>query len=180
MISELVCTVCFANKPKYLRQCKCFYCEDCKLKSTEICVCGLPGCILNLSQVQSDEYKYVAVDTTQLYKKITENMTEKMNSYIQSYTMFFSNVLDMKTHQEAQLQRFLNAKIKNYENEIEDLKKKKASSQPPFEIKENFSINQLDQFKFSTPRGMKPTINGGSISKKPFYHEGFSNFFGKK
>ena len=179
MNNELICTICFINKPKYIRSCKCFYCEDCKTKLIEVCTCGSSGTISALNPQIMEELKCVALETKDFYRKIMEFMSEKIFAQIQSHSGFFISILEIRSHQEKQFQRYLLNKIKVLESEVENLKKR-TSSCGGFENKENFSVSSLDQLKFNTPRLNKLNTNPASVSKKPFCHEGFSLFFNKK
>jgi hypothetical protein len=180
-MNELTCTLCFNHKPRYLRQCKCLYCEDCRQKSQEVCFCGGSGGWHDLSQHIPEEIKYLHLDHIQLLKKVSETTQEKIFNIVQGSFGFLNNTLEIKSHHQRQLQKYLMTKVKGLQQENEDLKKKNMkNNQPPYEIKENLvSFSQLEDFKFSTPRGVRP-VAPSSGSKKPFDHEAFSMFMIKK
>ena len=120
------------------------------------------------------------MDQIQLLKKTFDTTQEKIFNIVQSSYGFLNNTLEIKAHHQRQLQKFLMTKVKNLQQENEDLKKKTSKTLPPYEIKDNVvSFNQLDEFKFSTPRGVRPVLPL-SNSKKPFDHEAFTSFFSKK
>ena len=110
-----------------------------------------------------------------------ESTQDKISTVMHSSFRFLNDILDMKSHHQRQLQKFLTNKVKIIQNENENLKKKTVrSEQPSYDIKENLvTFSQIDEFKFSTPRGIRP-VAPLSNSKKPFDHEGFASFFSKK
>lgn len=175
-MNELTCTICFDNRPRFIRQCKCFYCENCREKALEVCQCGSTGGFTDLTQTIPDEVKHLSLDNAQLLKRISEYTQERIQSIILSTFAHLQSVFDLKNHQQKQLNTFLQNKVKSAQRENEELKKR---AKPQIEAKENLlSFSQLEDFKFSTPRGLRPVVPL-SNSKKPFEHEGFSSFFSK-
>ena len=178
-MNELTCTICFTNRPRFLRQCRCLYCEDCRQKGMEVCSCGGAGGYHDLNQCIPDEIKYLHLDSAQLLKKTMDTLQERLVGILQGSFGFLNNVFELKSHHQKQLQKFLLNKVKAMQCENEEMKKRFKPA-PQFDVKESLvNISQLEEFKFTTPRGIRP-VASVSNSKRPFDHEAFASFFSKK
>ncbi|OMJ73172.1 hypothetical protein SteCoe_28210 [Stentor coeruleus] len=179
---DIVCTLCLSHKPRYIRYCKCFYCEECKSKVKEICPCGGTGAYTDLTQGNSDELKYLSLDFLHIMKKAQEGLLEKVNNLINNTFGMLYSTLEIKSHQQKQLHKTLSSKNQNLLVENEELKRRIKSSQAPYEIKDTTqNLSGLDEFKYSTPRGgFRNIVPNSSVSKRPFDHEAFTSFFAKK
>ena len=112
-------------------------------------------------------------------RKVMETTQDKIFSVLNQSFSFLIGAIELKTHMQKQLQKFLQNKNSKIQQENEELKKK-TRVVPPFEIKENLDINtQFENLKYSTPRGVRPIVPISSNSKRPFDHEAFSSFFSK-
>jgi hypothetical protein len=58
-------------------------------------------------------------------KKTFDTTQEKIFNIVQSSYGFLNNTLEIKAHHQRQLQKFLMTKVKNLQQENEDLKKKR-------------------------------------------------------
>ncbi|CAG9322552.1 unnamed protein product [Blepharisma stoltei] len=188
-MNELICTICFSCKPRFLRQCRCLYCEPCRSRSQEVCACGGTGGWLDLSHECPDEIKMIGMDQTDMLKRTMESVVSKFISTMQTTFGSLHNALELKAHHQKQLQKFIMTKMQILKQQNDELRsqlmQRKETVQPqpsPYDRRildstpRNF-CQQPEEAKYSTPRGMRPVIPLQKNHKKPFEHEGFSNFF---
>lgn len=187
-MNELICTICFSNKPRFLRQCRCLYCENCRSRGQEVCACGGTGGWLDLSREIPDEIKMLGMDQTELLKKTMESVVSKFVSIVQSSFGNLHNALELKSHHQKQLQKFLMTKMQALKQQNEELKshlqKRDVRPQPsPYDQRRLLDSTPRNNFppaedgKYSTPRGLRPVVPIGNQAKKPFEHEAFASFY---
>ena len=42
-MNDIICNFCFSRPSKFIRQCKCCYCNECREQSPDVCICGERG-----------------------------------------------------------------------------------------------------------------------------------------
>ena len=193
--NELICTVCFNEKCRFVRQCKCFYCMKCRETSSDRCLCGGSGAFLDLAQSVPEEVKNLTLDPASLLKKSMEKIAGQVMKTIQRGFTEVHSALEFKNHYQKRIYQNMQNQLESLKSENSSLKSQleslKSSSFSfskrrdafPFETPVHISsIAESDSLRYSTPRNpLRPLMPNASTKsfKKPFEHEGFTSFFKK-
>lgn len=176
---ELPCSMCFREKPRYLRQCKCLYCERCKAECGEVCNCGGSGGFLDLKHNCPNEVLMAGLDPTRQMRKTSEAIVEKLFQVLQGALQTLHTSLEIKLKHQAQLQKHLLDKINRLTAQNKELSTKMSYS--PFQERDTTPrLSFSESFRYSTPQGIRPVRPIQSSAKKPFQHEGFASFFSRR
>ena len=197
---SLRCVNCFQPQTRYMRQCRCLYCEMCRGQASERCNCGqTTPHFLDLFGPNQEEGLLLTIDSTNLLKKLVGQFQEHVLGGVQKAFGVLNRVQMIKEANMIRYIQHLEKQLAATNAENETLKSKIVSLQasstrmtpaPMWRntpVREQYpSVEPFETLQIRTPapqmRHIVPRTSDEyreKTLKRPFSHEAFGAFFRK-
>lgn len=190
----LHCVGCLQVQVRFMRQCRCLYCEMCRKQATERCACGQGGGFLDLFGPNQEEGLMLTLDSTSFLKKLIVQFQEHVFAGVQKT---FGVLKEVQTVKEGNMLKYIQAlerQLATVNAEKEALKTQLMTLQSGRAVQSNWRGNTpcrdqyepFDARQIRTPappmRQIVPRTSEEyreKTLKRPFSHEAFGAFFRK-
>lgn len=169
--NALSCTICFRAPPRYLRQCNCLYCDRCKAQARSQCPCGRGGGWLDMQGDMPEEYRYLLMEPQAAFNRLFKSLAEQVTQSLRKACSIVTLVQEFRSHYNRRLTHFLLAKMKAMQAE-------RSFARPTSPFADQGKVFGDSFTPSRTPKEMLRPISRESY-KKPFEHNGFTDFFNK-